>query len=67
MSSKLRFFYFGIGSADGLVESEMTIRKVLDDHGVKYQWVLKPNYGHEFSLWRLNLEEFASMMFQPVR
>jgi enterochelin esterase family protein len=67
VNSKIHLFYFGIGSADGLVESEMTIRKVFDDHGVKYDWVEKPNYGHEFSLWRINLEEFASRMFQPSR
>ena len=67
INSKFHLFYFGVGGADGLVETKTTIRKVFDEHGVKYEWVLKPDYGHEFGLWRINLAEFAQRMFQPAK
>ena len=65
VNKKLHLFYFGVGDADGLVETENAIRKVFDQKGVKYQWVSKHDYGHDFMLWRINLQEFAAQMFQP--
>jgi enterochelin esterase family protein len=47
VNSKIHLFYFSVGSADGLVETEEAIKKVFDEKGVKYQWTIKPNYGHE--------------------
>ncbi len=60
----LHLFYFGVGDADGLVETETAIRKVFDGGDVHYEWVEKHDYGHDFDLWRINLEEFASKVFQ---
>jgi enterochelin esterase family protein len=65
VNSHLHLFYFGVGDADGLVETEQAIAKVFDEKGVKYQWVEKHGYGHDWAVWRINLQEFASKMFQP--
>ena len=67
VNSKIHLFYFGIGDADGLLETEQTLNKLFTDKGVKFDWVVKHDYGHEFSLWRINLTEFAQRVFRPAK
>jgi enterochelin esterase family protein len=67
VNSKLRLFYLTIGDDDGLVESYAAMRKLFDEKGVKYTWVDRPGYGHEWSFWRLSLQDFSSRLFKPGR
>jgi enterochelin esterase family protein len=66
VNTKLRLFYLTIGTDDGLVESWQDARKVFDEKGVKYVWVERPGFGHEWRFWRLALTDFASRIFQPA-
>jgi enterochelin esterase-like enzyme len=67
LNTRLRLFYLTIGDDDGLVESWIDARKILDEKGVKYVWVEQPGYGHEWRLWRLNLQDFSARLFKPAR
>ena len=67
VNSKLHLFYLTIGNDDGLVESWQAARKVFDDAGVKYTWVERPGYGHEWAFWRLALADFGSRLFKPAK
>jgi enterochelin esterase family protein len=67
VNNRLNLFYFGVGDAEGLVETEQAIRKIFDEKGVKYLWVEKHDYAHDWDLWRINLQEFASKMFKSAK
>jgi enterochelin esterase family protein len=64
VNSKLHLLYLTIGTDDGLVESWIDARKIFDQKGVKYTWVERPGYGHEWPFWRLALQDFAGKIFQ---
>jgi enterochelin esterase family protein len=67
LNTRLRLFYLSIGSDDGLVESWVDARKIFDGKGVKYVWVERPGYGHEWSFWRLSLQDFSSRLFKAAK
>jgi enterochelin esterase-like enzyme len=67
VNKKLRLFYLTIGTDDGLVESWQDARKVFDQKGVKYTWVERPGYGHEWSFWRLALQDYSSRLFKDTK
>jgi S-formylglutathione hydrolase FrmB len=67
VNKKLHLFYLTIGTDDGLVESWQDARKVFDQKGVKYTWVELPGYGHEWSFWRLALQDFSSRLFKDTK
>lgn len=67
LNKQLRLFYLSCGDVDGLVESWQTGRKLFDEKGVKYVWVELHDYGHEWSFWRLNLQDFAARLFKPAK
>ena len=64
LNSKFKLLYISLGLDDGLVESFIDFRKMLDQKGVKYVWSETPGYGHEWAYWRINLVEFAPMLFK---
>jgi enterochelin esterase-like enzyme len=64
VNSQLRLLYLTIGTDDGLVESWKDARKVFDEKGVKYTWIELPGYGHEWSFWRLALQDFTPRLFR---
>jgi enterochelin esterase-like enzyme len=64
VNAKLKLFYLTIGTDDGLVESWIDARKIFDQKGVKYKWVERPGYGHEWPSWRLALQVFAGKIFE---
>jgi len=66
LNNKVHIFW-AIGQVDGgLLESSHVAKKILDEKGVKYTWVERPDYGHEWSFWRLELQEFASQIFKAT-
>jgi hypothetical protein len=64
VNSRLRLLYLTIGTDDGLIESWKDARKVFDEKGVKYTWIELPGYGHEWSFWRLALQDFTPRLFR---
>lgn len=66
LNNRLHLLYLGVGKDDGLVESETDFRKMLDKRGVKYVTYDLPNHGHEWSYWRLALEDMSKRLFKPA-
>jgi enterochelin esterase family protein len=66
VNKKLRLLYLSIGTDDGLVESWIDARKIFDQKGVKYTWVERSGYGHEWPFWRLSLADFSSRIFKTA-
>ncbi len=67
LNNRLHLLYLGVGKADSLVESDDSIRKMLDEHGVKYVTYDLPDYGHDWNFWRLALEDFSERLFKTAR
>jgi enterochelin esterase family protein len=67
LNTRLRLLYLTDGGDDGLVESWVDARKILDEKGVKYLWVEQAGYGHEWRFWRLALQDFASRLFKSTK
>jgi enterochelin esterase-like enzyme len=63
-NKRIHLLYFSVGGSEGLLEEEKAGAKVFDDHGVKYHWVTRPDYGHEWAFWRQDLEDFGSLLFK---
>lgn len=64
LNTRLHLLYMTLGKDDGLVETWIDTRKLFDERGVKYTWVEVPGYGHEWSFWRQNLQDFAVRIFK---
>jgi len=66
LNKKLHLLYFSVGGSEGLLEEEEAGKKVFDEKGVKYIWMERPGYGHEWAFWRQDLEEFSALLFKPA-
>ncbi len=60
----LRLLYVSVGSEDGLIEANHQFKGWLREKGVPFVDIESPGYAHVWSLWRINLTEFASRLFQ---
>jgi enterochelin esterase-like enzyme len=65
LNKRLHLLYFSVGGSEGLLEEEEAGRKVFDDKGVRYTWMERPGYGHEWAFWRQDLEDFSGQLFKP--
>lgn len=65
LNRQLHLFYWSVGGSEGLLECLHDARKVLDEKGVNYTWRERPGYGHEWSFWRLDLQDFSAQLFRP--
>ena len=63
----MHLLYLSVGGAEGLLEEEKAGAKAFDEKGVKYMWVTRPGYGHEWAFWRQDLEDFGSLLFKPAK
>ncbi len=67
LNSRLHLLYISVGGSEGLLEEEKAGAKVFDEKGVKYTWMTRPGYGHEWAFWRQDLIDFGSQLFKPAR
>jgi S-formylglutathione hydrolase FrmB len=65
LNNRLHLFYWSVGSNDGLLECLHDAKKVFDEKGVKTTWIERLGYGHEWSFWRLDLQDFSARLFKP--
>ena len=63
VNAKLRLFYLSIGTDDALISTHNTLKKLLDEKGIKYILVERPGYAHEWSFWRLSLPDLLPRLF----
>ena len=64
-NDRLRLLYVGIGTADALITTHNTVKKVLDEKGVKYTLAEMPDYIHEWPVWRVLLMDLLPRLFKP--
>jgi enterochelin esterase-like enzyme len=67
LNQRMHLVYIGIGTDDGLLESENDLAKMLDERGVKYVAYDLPGYGHEWAYWRLALGDFSQRLFKMAK
>lgn len=67
LNKRWQLFYLGVGKADGLLDSENDFTKLLDERGIKYVAYDLPGYGHEWSYWRLALQDISKRLFQTAK
>lgn len=60
------FVYYAIGKGDPVMPLVAPTRRLFDAAGLKYQYV-ETEGGHEWSVWRANLRDFATKVFAPER
>jgi enterochelin esterase-like enzyme len=63
-NAQLRLLYITMGDNDGLKVANQVLLSILDERKVHYTFNPAPGYAHEFSYWRINLEDFAQRIFQ---
>jgi len=63
-NDRLRLFHLAIGTEDGLISTHMTLKRLLDDRGVRYTLTELSGYAHEWRFWRLCLAELAQVLFR---
>jgi enterochelin esterase-like enzyme len=59
-----KLLWLGVGEADFALNGTKALDEVLNKHGVKHPLTIRPGYRHEWRLWRLDLWEFAPLLFQ---
>ena len=64
LNGRLHLLYLSVGGSEGLLEEEKAGAKLFDAKGVRYTWMTRPGYGHEWAFWRQNLEDFGSKLFK---
>ena len=63
-AKQMRLMWLGVGDGDFALNGMKSLDEVLTRHGVKHTFVIRPGYRHEWRLWRLDLSEFAPLLFQ---
>ena len=63
-AKQMRLMWLGVGDGDFALNGMKALDDVLTKHGVKHTFVVRPGYRHEWRLWRLDLSEFAPLLFQ---
>ena len=63
MNNSFKLYWIAIGKTDFLFDANTAYRKMLDDMGMKYEYV-ESEGGHTWRNWRVYLSEFAPRLFQ---
>lgn len=66
LNTRLRLLWISCGREDGLLGVNQKLVDWLTSKGVTPTWV-QTDGGHSFRVWRRNLIEFASLLFQDQR
>jgi len=64
VNSKLELLYLAIGTEDPLIEPQRKFKNWLTENDIQFENIETPDYAHVWSLWRMNLIEFASQLFK---
>ena len=66
-NAQIRLLWIVCGADDGLLGVNRSFEEWLKAKDVKFTSVEVPGYAHVWPLWRLNLTEFAPMLFQAKK
>jgi enterochelin esterase-like enzyme len=59
-----KLLWLGVGDQDFALNGTKALDEVLTKNGIKHSLLIRPGYRHEWRLWRLDLWEFAPLLFQ---
>ena len=63
-AKQMKLIWLGVGDADFALKGTQAIHETLDKNGIKHSLLIRPGFRHEWRLWRLDLWEFAPLLFQ---
>jgi enterochelin esterase-like enzyme len=63
-NSRLKLLYVAIGGNDALTTTNAAVRRILVEKGVKYIYMERPGYVHEWPFWRIALSDYMPRLFQ---
>jgi enterochelin esterase-like enzyme len=63
-AKQMRLMWLGVGDGDFALNGMKGLDETLTKHNVTHTFVVRPGYRHEWRLWRLDLWEFAPLLFQ---
>lgn len=64
-NQKLKLFWTGAGTEEAaFINRQKELQELLTRSGIKAQYFISPNTGHEFQTWRRCLHEFAPLLFR---
>ncbi|MDX9812904.1 MAG: alpha/beta hydrolase-fold protein [Bacteroidales bacterium] len=64
-NQKLKLFWTGAGTDEAaFINRQKELQELLTKSGIKAQYFISPNTGHEFQTWRRCLHEFAPLLFR---
>ncbi len=64
-NQRLKLLWTGAGTDEAaFINRQNELRELLTKSGIKAQYYISPNTGHEFQTWRRCLHEFAPLLFR---
>jgi len=63
-AKSLKLLWVSAGSDDFALNGSKTLDEALTKAGIKHSFTIRPGYRHEWRLWRLDLWEFAPLLFK---
>lgn len=64
VNDRLELLYLAIGTEDPLFEVQRKFKNWLRENNIEFVDVETEGYAHVWSLWRINLADFTSLLFQ---
>jgi len=56
--------WLGCGGDDGAIGSGRAFDKLLTSKGIHHQWTETPGYRHDYTIWRIYLNEMVPLLFR---
>jgi len=64
-NQKLKLFWTGAGTDEAaFINRQKELQELLTKSGIRAQYYISPNTGHEFQTWRRSLYELAQLLFK---
>jgi enterochelin esterase-like enzyme len=60
---QLKLLWISCGDKDGLINFSKRTSEYLDKTSVPHQYLVIPDGGHDFKVWKLSLYNFAQLLF----
>lgn len=62
--TKLKLLWISCGDKDGLINFSKRTSEYLEANSVPHQYLVIPDGGHDFKVWKLSLYNFAQLIFK---
>lgn len=65
-AKQMKLVWLSVGEEDFALKGMKVLDGTLTKHGIEHTMIVRPGYRHEWRLWRLDLREFAPLLFQSA-